>query len=338
MSQTSLVAMNKNLKDESSFSRAEYVEQWGHSPSIALLDPNCNIFSTPAINGAIGYRSVANNIIAFGNPVCAIEDVPSLTHAFHENFVKEGKSIIYISVSEPFIEWSLATRKGCALQVANEIILNPLLDPMKKTGKKASLLRNKYNQCIREGICVEEYTDQNPRLEKQMSEIAMKWQKARRGPQIYLLQIDIFKGRTNKRWFYAHKNGILLGMLMLNRVNACQGWVLNLLLLTDRAPTCTSEFLVVSTLTILRDEDCSFLSIGTVPAQTLGRVEGLGFLTKWIASKTFNIAKKIFHLTDRNRYWKKFDPHIAPSFVLFCKQRIGIRDVLSIMRALNVSL
>lgn len=314
---------------------AEYVHRWGNAASIALLDPSCSIFTTDLVDGVIGYRFASQYAVVFGDPVCPVDSRDNLMKEFNTFCSQQGKSVIYIATSEPFMQWSMNRYCGSAIECGNEIILDPCSDPTKRTGKKASLLRNKYNQSIREGIHVQEYCGYDEQLEEVMQQVRDCWLQNRKGPQLYLLQINMFTDREHKRWFYAKHEDRVVGVVMLNRIDAYNGWVLNILMVMPDAPTTTSEFLILSTLAILREEECPFFSIGMVPREQLGRIEGLSTFSQWLARHTFTVAKRIFRLDDRERYWKKFHPSRQPTFVLFSKSHITIAEVIGICRALN---
>jgi lysylphosphatidylglycerol synthetase-like protein (DUF2156 family) len=314
------------------------IRRLGNHFSIALLNPTCTFFSIPSIDGIIGYCVNSQCAIVLGDPVCAPQDMPVLAQAFHNYAQKQFKNTIYIATSEDFVNFALYQTCNIALEIGQEIILDPSVNQKTRTGMKASQLRNKYNQSVRDGICVKEYTTYDALLEKAFEDVAKAWLKNRQGLQIYNLPINIFAGRTNKRWFYAEHNQKIVGVVILNRLDMHQGWVLNILMITPEAPNTTSEFIVLNVLETLRGEQCTFFSIGTLPATELGRVEGLGDYATWITRTLFNAPKKIFHLQDRQRYWKKFQPSIKPSFVLFEKSRIGFREIMGIMRTLNVNI
>jgi len=314
---------------------ADYVCRWGNSASIALLDPSCKFFSVLSVKGVIGYRMATKYAVVLGDPVCPGENLEILMQKFHAFCTQQDKKILYLAVSEQFMKWSLNRYCNSAIECGVEIILNPQIDATNKKGKKASLLRNKYNQSIRDGINVKEYCGYDEQMEASLQNIREVWLKNRKGPQIYLLSVNMFEDRIHKRWFYAEHNGELIAVLMLNRIDAFHGWVLNILMVIPNAPTVTSEFIMLSTLSILRNECCSFFSIGTVPASQLGAIEGLGCFSQWLARTLFKIAKKIFRLEDRQRYWKKFYPQTKSTFVLFNTSSIRFSELLDIVRALS---
>lgn len=315
---------------------AEYVHQWGNSASLALLDPACKIFSCSEIQGLIGYRFALKSAIVFGDPVCASPDIKKLTQAFHAFCAERGKSIVYISVSQDFIGKSLDNGCRAAIGFGDEIILDPQLNLRAGTGRKASVLRNKCNQSMRDGVTIHEYTGYDHGIEEGIEQVGAAWINGRKGAQIYLWQINLFADRLHKRWFYAQCRGRIIGVLMLNRLAIRDGWALNILMVEPQAPNTTSEYLVLSTLDILRDEKCRYLTIGTTPASELGYIHGVGKYSTWFARNVYSLAKKIFNLGDRQRYWKKFHPKTEPLYLAFSNARISMSDILAVMRALNV--
>lgn len=316
---------------------ADYIARWGNSASIALLDPTCKIFSMPSIEGIIGYRIESNNIIVFGDPLCAPEHVADLALAFYTQFHDTVNNIIYVSSSQDFTDLSLKTNFKAAIGVGYEIILDPTHDPREGTGKKASLLRGKYNQAVRYGVTVHEYTEYDADVEEAINNVGETWIKSRKGLQMYSHHVDIFVHREHKRYFYAKHEDIIVAVLMLNRLNAYQGWVLSFLMVLQEAPKGTSELILIFALDVLRKESCTFFSIGMVPISHLNPITGLGFFTTWFAKNVYAAAKRAFGFGERHRYWKKFHPTIQTSYLVLAKPKIGVGGVLGIMRAFNAN-
>jgi len=317
------------------YSIPDCVARWGNAVSIALFDPACKIFSTPHAEGIIGYRLEAQRLIVFGDPLCAQPDMPTLVREFHAHFQPRVKNILYVAASEKFTDWALQHVCHAAIHVGNEIIIDPAHDPRIGTGKKASDLRRNCSVAARYGIHIHEYTTHNTALEKAIEAVGIAWVKARKGPQTYSHPLHIFDGREHKRWFYAQHNEDIVGVLILNRIDAYQGWVISFLIAAPGTPTGTSELLVIAALEALRQEGCTFLSIGPVPGPALNRIEGLGRFATWFARNAYNVAKKALGLGERQRYWKKFKPKTQDTYIVLSKPHIGIGGVVGIMRAFN---
>lgn len=324
--------MNADAPEQSII--AEYIKRWGNASSIALLDPKCRFFSQPEIEGIVGYRVESRCALVFGDPLCAQGVLKKLIEAFHSYCQKQELSVIYTTISKNFALRLKILHGGVLIQVGENLFLDPHHDP--ETGSKGRKLRNKIKQPLNAGVIVKEYLEEDKIMEHDIEEAALQWLKARQGPQIYLANVHLFSYRCGKRWFYAQHEEKIVGILLLNKLDAREGWLVNLVLATPDAPVGTSELLISSVLKTLREEGCHFITFGVAQSEELGEIKGFGRVSKFIARSVFNLAKKIFRLDARRKYWKKFRPLSEPTFVLFCRPRIGLREVIGVLRAYNV--
>ena len=315
----------------------ECIHRWGNSVAEALLDPTCQIFTASNVDGLIGYYSKGKCAVVFGDPVCAFADRPSLVRAFHDFCDKQKKNIIYLVVSKDFAKWMHEEGKGSSLEFGEELFLDPRCDPRAKSGKKGILLRGKVRQALREGVAVKEYQNDAPQIEQKLNEIASEWLEHRHGPQIYISHIHLFEERFGKRWFYAQQGDRLIGALVLNQLQARQGWVLDRIMTVPGAPHGTSELMVVTILESLAKEECSFVTFGPNPAPLIGEMLGFGKCTTFLVRNLYKTCRKFFNLERKRKYWEKFHPLSAPTFVVFKKPRLGLHEVRCLMHALNVS-
>lgn len=317
---------------------AEYIQRWGNAASIALFNPACLFFSTPDIEGVIGYRKAGNVAVVFGDPVCARSDMPLLLQEFTHYCKENGWRTSYIAVSERVCQWVLQHKKTSAVNFASEIIIDPSVDPQASTGHDARALRNKHNQCVRDGIVVKEYNGNDIAIEKAMSAVAHAWLQERKGPQISFVSIDTFFQKASKRFFYTEHNGAITGVLLLNRLNAYAGWLMNILMVTPDAHNATSEFLLMQVLAVLRDEKCTYLTTGPSPCVHTQGLLGLNTIARIALRLSFRIVKKVFQLNNRQRYWKKFNPRKEPMFVVFGNSRVGLCEIVAILRAFKAEI
>lgn len=315
---------------------AEYVKRWGCSASIALLDPDCEIFKTPEIDGLIGYRTKGRHVFVFGDPVCNPAAKSKLAKAFDEYCKNQKKNIVYTQISDQFGTWALEFYKGALIEIGEELYVNPDENPME--GSEARMLRKKVNHAIHEGTIVEEYTDIDPKKENAMEDVKHAWLKSRKGPQIFLSHIHLFENRTGKRWFYAKQGDKIVGLSLLNKIDSKQGWVLNQSLTTPDAPHGTTELLVTSILNQLRNEKCHYLTFGVVPSSEIKNISGLNKFSSWLAKKAFKSAIWVFRLNGKRVYWQKYKPNFDKSHILFTKQNVGFCDIINLLCSLNARL
>lgn len=312
------------------------IRQWGDLSTDAILDSNCKIYSTAAINGVIGYRVEGNYAIVFGDPLCDLPDQLQLAAAFQSFCSEQGLKVIYAIISEKFANLAINHYGKVLIQFGHKLILDPSEDLLEKTGSKAVLIRKKVKHALNSGVVINEYLSHDDSIEKAFQEIGQSWLKSRKGPQIYIAHHNFFSDREGKRWFYAMQGDRIIGFLILNEIQKSSGWLLNNLMINSDASPGTSELLVTSVLETLRKEKSECAIVGPVLTMQIHNIVGLGALSSWFVRTAFKTAKSFFHLDGQRVFWEKFRPKNEPSYVMFDK--INLQAILALMRAMNVGL
>ncbi|MGE0670645.1 MAG: phosphatidylglycerol lysyltransferase domain-containing protein [Parachlamydiales bacterium] len=313
----------------------EQVRRFAGATTDAILDPCMEIFKTSDICGFIAYRMEAKVLIVFGDPTCEGKDKGPLAAAFDQFAKEQGYKVIYVSASKSFAQWASEHLCETKIEFGEELILDPFRAPEKESGTYGSLVRRKIKQSIREGVTFHEFLNDDPHLQQAFMRVGELWLQGRSGPQFHISNIYLFDDVAGKRWFYAKKGDQIVGVITLNQLQTHQGWLLNHLMLTKEAPNGTSELLIVSALETLRNEGCHYVTVGMASLKELGEIVGLGSFSTWVARLGFKIARKIAHLDGLNMFWGKFTPRREPSYLLFSKNHISIREIIAIRRALN---
>ncbi len=312
--------------------------RWCYLAAEAVLDPYCQVFQTPGIDGLISYRKAGGCLLVYGDPVCAPQDFAALTQAFHNQANQKKRPIIYVTASERFAKWSIQHECQGLIEFGEELFLDPHDDPRARTGVNASLVRRKVRHAEKEGVVTTEYLTHDLELEKEIENVGNAWLKSRKGPQLYLSRIRLFDDRVGKRWIYAKKGNKVVGILCLNQLQVREGYLLNRLMITPEASHGTPEMLVVTALDILRDEGCHFCTFGPIAGLQLGEIRGLSNISQWIANKAYNGAKKIFKLDGHRKFWEKYHPQSQRTYILFSRPSIGIKEVLCLARGFNLTI
>lgn len=311
------------------------VHEWGCSISEAVLDSSCNYFHIPEIEGFIGYRIAYGCAVVLGDPICPENQKATLAEAFQAYCQENHMTTMYFIASEKFSTWAINHVSKILIEVGEEIVFDPFIDPT--LGHKGAKLRNTIHHAQHLGLTVKEYTSQDLNLEKKILEVGEIWLKARKGPQIYLGHLNFFDNKNNRRWFYLQDaSQKIIGMALLSRLNAYEGWLLKFLIVIPDAPRGASELLMTSILDTLRQENCHFITYGMVPIDHLGKIVGLGIFSKQIAKISFQMAKWIFHLNQRKIYWQKFHPQSEKSYLLFSSPTIGTNELRALAHTMKV--
>lgn len=317
------------IMNETHEKEKELFIHYGSAASEAMFDFPCYFFETPECTGTIPYRIEYQCAIIFGEPLCPRDEMAKLTEAFHVYCRSANLNVIYIIVSENFAKWAKAQHYcSVSIEVCEELIFDPQLDPCKKSNR----LRHRVEKATKHGLTVHEYIPFDPNIESALTQIGIEWKQAIKGPNVFLGHLNFFENYAGKRWFYVKDGETITSMIMLSRVEAYKGWLLKFLVTSPNAIHDTSEFLMTSVLNVLRKENCRFLTKGMVPADDLGEISGLGQVSTWVAKKIYPIISKTFKFKKRKEYWLRYNPIIAPSYLLFDHPHIGINEVRALMK------
>lgn len=314
----------------------DLVRRYGNETTDAVLDPACHYFAVPEIDGFLGYRLDGKQAVVYGDPICAPEDAHKLAVAFAAYCKEAGFKTIYAIASEQFAKLAVNSVVAAAITFGSCLWVNPQHNPMDNTGRHGSLTRRKVKHALKEGTEVSEYTGVNPSLEESIEMVGTEWLKGRRGPQIHISNVHLFEDRQGKRWFYAHKEGKVVGVVQLNQLQQSQGWLLNHLMITPDCSNGTPELLVTRALQAVAKEGCEYVTFGTCPATRIDSIIGLNPVLASVARFSYQIARRVFHLDGFGEFWSKFEPQATPVFLLFDRGSISFSGVKSLLRALNV--
>lgn len=313
------------------------IRRMGGAATDALLDPSGKYFTLSDIDGLIGYRIEKGIFIAFGDPVCLPENRSMLVTSFHQYAKDQGFDVIYMTASEEFAKWAMDNVCKVLIRFGDEFTIDPHNDPRNHTGTRGSLVRRKTKHATKEGVHIKEYHTHDERLELSLEEVGKQWLEARRGPQIHISNVRLFDDRFGKRWFYAQKDERIVGTVTINKLEKHQGWLLNHVMFTPDAPHGTPELLVVAVLETLANEGCHYVTFGSSPSSELKEIVGLNPFSASIAKLTFKAINKLFHLDGHKVFWDKFHPESQGSFLLFTSTSIGLKEILALKNALNVT-
>lgn len=308
---------------------ASVVKRLGNPVSALLLTSPCSTFTTPKIDGMIGYQLVNNCAIVMGDPMCKLHEIPDLTAAFHQFCQEQNLSIIYFLASESFSQWAIHHRCKVLIQVGEKLILNPL------SFAKKQKLRWKVNQSLLQGVKVSEYKDKDPNLEKRMQESIDLWINSKQGAQIFVGgKPNPFPIDENKRVFYATYGDKVVGLVVLSRLDQYQGWVIIAYFATPHAPVGVTEHLMCAVFETLAHEACPYVCLGAVSGSALGKVLGMSPLGKLCARCIFAFSRWFYQFETRKIYFKKYRPSFQPTYLLF-DEKLSIRDLLALQKIIK---
>jgi lysylphosphatidylglycerol synthetase-like protein (DUF2156 family) len=313
----------------------DLVRRFGGVLSPVVFDEGCELLRAPWVRGVLPYRrSLGGVVVAVGDPICDPHDQAQLLSEARERF----GSVVVAGASRTLVP--VAHALGFAvIEFGEQIWIDPGRE--RPRGRRGHELKRKLNHARSAGLVVQEYDGRarDARLEATLSAVAKSWLHARKGLQIFVAHIDLFYPRALRRWFYATRDGRVVGVQSLVRLDGLGGYLLEHLLTEPDVPAGTAELLVVVALDTLGREGCGFASFGVSTAASLGLVSGLSSSSIRLGRWFFDQAQRSFHLDSVSRFRRKFGEVVVdPSYLLFSPARVGPLQLLGLMRAFNASL
>lgn len=304
--------------------------RYGSSATEAMFDFPCNFFRRQECEGVVAYRIESGCAVVFGGPICPHNETAKLVEAFHKFCDSSKISVVYVIVSKSFADWLSKSYCKISMEICDELIFDPIFDPCLKSRR----LKHRVDIALKHGLTVHEYipTPVDANIENALQEIGIKWQRAIKGPSVFLGHLNFFESYQGKRWFYVKDGEKITSMMMLSRIDSKDGWLLKFLVSLPEAFHDTSELLMVSVLETLRKENCRFLSKGMVPADQIRSVKGLGSFAEFLAKGFYKAIGKIFKFKKRKDYWLRYFPKEEPAYLLFSNSHIGIREIRALMK------
>ena len=317
----------------------ERVRRYGGPISHAALDPSCQLFRVPEIDGLIGFLPTYRSAVVLGDPVCAPEHKAALADAFAAHCAGLKRSVVYAAVTAAMQSYARERGYG-TMEFADLLIANPQCDP--EADHPGHHLRQHLNHTRRTGVTVREYlgeTSPDARLEAQAQAVCDQWLTARRGPQMYLGRPRLFDDRSGRRWFIAEQAGQVVGVLSMLRVSCVgSGSLINIVFSAPIAPPHTNELLVVAALRALRGEGADSVCLGVGPKAVLGQIDGCGRISEFLSRNFYRWTANIMHLQGKTAFWEKYRvTRREPLYLLFQSPHIGLRELGALLRAFHLS-
>lgn len=320
-------------------SAIELVRRHGRGVSHAALAPSSCHFRVPGIDGLIGFQVTYQCAVVYGDPLCAPEQRGYLANTFAAHCEANDWSILYVAASGTMQTYAREHGYG-SMQFADSLMADLQQDP--EEGHEGRHLRQNLNHTRRLGVKIREYRGEEPpdgRLEAQAEAAYKQWQNSRHGPQMYLGNPRLFDDRWGHRWFIAERSGSVVGLLSMLEVGCgeCTSMI-NLVFSTPAAPRHTNDLMVVTALKGLREEGVRSVCFGIGPRLALGRVDGLGGISEFLARRLYQLAARMMPLHSKTVFWEKYGvTRREPLYLLFRPPHLGVRLLTALGRAFHFS-
>lgn len=259
--------------------------------------------------GAVAYNEFGKVWLVPGDPLASAEKLAPVAERFLRKAVAANRVVGFVPATEQF------AKHGRELGLrAIKIGAAPYFDltTWAPRGDRAKKARAGVNQARRAGVHVTEVVEIDDKLRREAACLCKSWLTTRRSAIKFewLFTVDLFQHHEHKKYFTARDaNGKLVGFLAASPIPARNGWYLEDVLRSKRAPNGTTDLIVVEVLNSLKRSGATLATLGTTLMASEGEtnVHTSSTISKaaWVIARCFSL---FYNFNGVRRFKAKFAP------------------------------
>lgn len=301
-----------------------------------MLEAGYHYWFTGDRAAAIAYFDTGAWWVAAGAPICDDQRLASVTQAFLQAGQAEGRRVSFFGSTRRLVQ---ALAHWDHLLVGLEACWNP--STWSTDAAVRSQVRSQTRRSARKGVVIRtadpgELDDQTVgRAEAER--LMHQWLRGRNmAPLGFLARLDPFTLSRERRYFLAHQQGRLVGLLAAVPVYTRKGWFLEHLVVEPRAPHGTSEALIDAAMVALEMDGATFASMGMVALAGVGEsaedADGHPVL-RFLLRNCYHSLNWLYGFQGLRSFRSKFKPRMWEPVYLLAPDRIGPTTLLAVLDA-----
>lgn len=321
------------------------VEEHGKVSHMGILDRSYSFFITEKRDAALYFKVKDKVAVVGGDPLCPAVAIDNLLAEFKTYRKMWRWGIAFLGATSQFATYA-QNRNWVTMKFGVERVLNPMTNPLLlETGSgKRTISQSK--QLLRNGVGLGIYSPKHqpdPVLQAQLVKIYDNWCSHRNGNhnvQAYLTVYDPFAIPELMTYIYTKDaSGAPNGFAALRKI--VRGYHIDPCIAIPGAARGISEFLIISTMSLLREAGVAYLSLGFEPSTSLGEISGLA---KPLRSLTRAIHRRTYRdlpIGGKRDFHDKFRPdgeQEADLFLVFPGRIPQLRHMKATMHVVNIDI
>jgi len=229
-----------------------------------ILNPGISHWFAPQSGGVVGYIRRCNMLLVVGAPVCPLELLSEVVRGF-ENFARRlGCSVCFVCAAERL----RALVSGWSDHSSITLGAQPAWDPQRWRERvlDSASLRAQLNRACNKGVTVAMLEPGRARDDPGIAQVLEEWLLARALPPMgFMVEPRALNGISRDRLlFVARYQTKVAAFLVASPVAGRNGYLIEQVIRSPRAPNGTAELLIDRTMARLVDEGRTYATLGLV--------------------------------------------------------------------------
>ena len=257
--------MTKRNSTASHPSARELVMTYGwNTTAYQILNPGLQHWFASGVPAVVAYTRRRNVLLVAGAPVCAADALGSVVTGFEQFAQEQGCRVCYVCAAERMRELVAGSREHSTIVIGAQPVWNP--QRWAHLIESRRLLRAQLARARNKGVTIESipaaHGNGNPELDKVLDE----WLQSRGLPPLhFLVEPRALRGVVADRVLQvARRAGSAVAFLLASPVVARNGFLIEQIARSPRAPNGTSELLIDAAMRRFAGEGRVYATLGLV--------------------------------------------------------------------------
>lgn len=272
-----------------------------------ILNPGMGYWFNAGLDAVVGYVRRGSWMLVAGEPVCSAAALSGVVEEF-ETFTRSlGLQVCYVCAADSLRDLLARSGAHSSITIGAQPVWNPAEWPA--IVQSRSSLRAQLRRSINKGVEIESLPATRGAGNPEIHQTLREWLAGRRLPPMhFLVEPEVLSGIVDDRLLLvARRAGRIVAFLIASPVTARNGYLVEELARSPRAPNGTSELLIDAAMTRFAEQGCTWATMGLV-ALARGTVHENPFWLRSLMYLARAHANRFYNFRGLERFRAKMHP------------------------------
>ncbi len=275
-----------------------------------ILNPGIDHWFSAALPAVVGYTRRGRFLLVAGAPVCAVESIVAVAEEFEGFAAAQDCRVCYVCASERLRALWQASGTHATVTIGAEPVWDPRRWP--NLVQRHRSLRAQLNRARNKGVVVEALEPRQGRADPDLRRVLSEWAATQCLPPLHFLtEPQLLQGEVADRLLLvARRDGQAVAFLVASPVVARNGYLVEQVARSPRAPNGTSELLIDAAMRHFAEAGCGYATLGLVALSSHAN-RGLQENPAWLAALmrfARSHANRFYNFQGLERFRAKMEP------------------------------
>jgi len=289
----------------------ELVMTYGwNTTAYQILNPGLQHWYAPNEPAVVAYTRRQNVLLVAGAPVCAADALGTVAAAFERFARDQGCRVCYVCAAERMREVAAESREYSTIVIGAQPVWNPqgwarMIETRRSLRAQLARARNR-------GVTIEAIPCAEGRGNLELDRVLDEWLGSRGLPPLhFLVEPRTLNGAVADRTLMvARRAGAAVAFLVASPVVARNGFLIEQVARSPRAPNGVSELLIDAAMRRFAEDGCAYVTLGLVALSS--QADGASAINPWWLRLMMTFARahatRFYNFRGLERFRLKMSP------------------------------